>query len=188
MQKDILHYGGVEHRDLHNQHGVLFHRATALALQQRGKALYEDGDRPFVLTRSFFAGSQRWGPMWTGDNTATWEMLAVSVPMLLSSGLAGYPFAGSFLTVLSHQILPQSGTSLTRQCPWGQVQTWGASLETQTRSYSHAGISWGRTTPSCAATHILRPRGASPTPLASPPQPAYATPFAPGTLLRSLQI
>ena len=47
-----------------------------------------------MLTRSFFAGSPRWGPMWTGDNAATWGALKVSVPMLLSSSLAGYPWAG----------------------------------------------------------------------------------------------
>jgi hypothetical protein len=27
-----------------------------------------DGDRPFVLSRAFFAGTQRIGAIWTGDN------------------------------------------------------------------------------------------------------------------------
>ena len=30
MPKDNLHYGNVEHRDLHNQNGQLFHLATAM--------------------------------------------------------------------------------------------------------------------------------------------------------------
>ena len=33
--------------------------------------------RPFVLSRAFFAGSQRYGAIWTGDNTADWGHLKV---------------------------------------------------------------------------------------------------------------
>jgi alpha-glucosidase (family GH31 glycosyl hydrolase) len=51
--------------------------------------------RPFVLTRSFWGGSQRYGAMWTGDNKAEWSHLQVSSPMLLSINLAGYSFAGA---------------------------------------------------------------------------------------------
>ena len=29
MHKDALHVGGVEHRDVHNQYGALYHAATA---------------------------------------------------------------------------------------------------------------------------------------------------------------
>lgn len=68
----------------------------AQGLTERGAAIYgEDGDRPFVLSRAFFAGTQRIGPIWTGDNSATWEQLRISVPMLLSIGLAGLPFSGA---------------------------------------------------------------------------------------------
>lgn len=96
MHKDNLHYGDVEHRDLHNLNGQLVHMATAQGLVERGKAIFgSDGDRPFVLSRSFFAGSQRIGPIWTGDNAASWEHLRLSVPMLLSIGIAGLPFAGA---------------------------------------------------------------------------------------------
>ena len=96
MHKDALHYGNVEHRDMHNLNGALFHNATAKGLTQRGKASFgSDGDRPFVLSRAFFAGSQRIGPIWTGDNAATWEQLRVSVPMLLSINIAGLSFAGN---------------------------------------------------------------------------------------------
>ncbi len=51
--------------------------------------------RPFVLSRSFFAGSQRLGAVWTGDNMAEWPHLAIAVPMLLSLSVAGVPFCGA---------------------------------------------------------------------------------------------
>lgn len=102
MHKDALHYGDVEHRDMHNLNGALFHNATAHGLTLRGRTSFgSDGDRPFVLSRSFFAGSQRIGPIWTGDNAATWEQLRVSVPMLLSINIAGLPFAGKWQIVPS---------------------------------------------------------------------------------------
>lgn len=50
--------------------------------------------RGMVLARGFFAGSQRYGPIWQGDNLCTWEHLAVSVPMMLSNGIAGMAFNG----------------------------------------------------------------------------------------------
>ena len=57
MQKDVLHWNGVEHRDVHNLYGLYYHMATAQGLALRGKQLYGAyGDRPFVLSRAFFAG------------------------------------------------------------------------------------------------------------------------------------
>lgn len=52
-------------------------------------------DRPFVLSRAFFAGTQRYGAIWTGDNAADWGHLKASVPMLLSLGLGGISFSGA---------------------------------------------------------------------------------------------
>lgn len=51
--------------------------------------------RPFILTRSHFAGSQRFTAMWTGDNTADWGYLDVSYPMCLTENLAGISFCGA---------------------------------------------------------------------------------------------
>ena len=92
MPKDALHHGNWEHRDIHNLNGLTFHNATYEGLVERKKGELR---RPFVLTRSFFAGSQRTAAMWTGDNQANWDHLAMAVPMLLTQGIAGYPFGGS---------------------------------------------------------------------------------------------
>jgi alpha 1,3-glucosidase len=90
MPKDNIHADGWEHRDVHNMYGFWMANASATALTSRTKK----AQRPFVLTRSFFAGSQRFGPMWTGDNQANWDHLEIALPMLLSQGIAGMPFSG----------------------------------------------------------------------------------------------
>lgn len=96
MHKDNLHAGGVEHRDVHNLYGYYYHMASAEGLKRRGFKVHgQDGDRPFVLSRAFFAGTQRVGPIWTGDNAADWDHLRVSVPMLLTLGVSGLPFSGA---------------------------------------------------------------------------------------------
>jgi alpha 1,3-glucosidase len=92
MPKDNIHHGGWEHRDVHNLYGLTYTNATYQALLERKKGEIR---RPFVLTRAFFAGSQRLGAMWTGDNLASWEHLAASIPMVLNNGIAGFPFAGA---------------------------------------------------------------------------------------------
>lgn len=67
MPKDCLHEGNWEHRDIHNLYGFYQHMSTYHGLKHRENITHQ---RPFVLTRSFFAGSQRFGAMWTGDNAA----------------------------------------------------------------------------------------------------------------------
>ncbi|KAF5199205.1 Alpha-glucosidase [Thalictrum thalictroides] len=91
MPRDAIHYGAAEHREVHNAYGYYFHMATADGLLKRG-----DGkDRPFVLSRAIFPGSQRYGAIWTGDNSAEWDHLRVSVPMVLTLGLTGITFSGA---------------------------------------------------------------------------------------------
>ncbi|XP_034453753.1 neutral alpha-glucosidase AB isoform X1 [Hippoglossus hippoglossus] len=90
MHKDAMH-GAWEHRDVHNIYGFYVQMATAEGLIQRSGGV----ERPFVLTRAFFAGSQRYGAVWTGDNAAEWEHLKISIPMCLSLGLVGISFCGA---------------------------------------------------------------------------------------------
>ncbi|XP_054997011.1 neutral alpha-glucosidase AB isoform X2 [Sorex araneus] len=91
MLKDARHYGDWEHRDVHNIYGLYVHMATAEGLVQRSQGK----ERPFVLSRAFFAGSQRFGAVWTGDNTAEWDHLKITIPMCLSLSLVGLSFCGA---------------------------------------------------------------------------------------------
>lgn len=50
--------------------------------------------RPYIITRSGYAGIQRYATMWTGDNVSSWDAMALSIPMLCSVGLSGEAFAG----------------------------------------------------------------------------------------------
>ncbi|KAF4682488.1 hypothetical protein FOZ60_010464 [Perkinsus olseni] len=91
MPRDVVHHSNVEHRDLHNLYGMYVHRASyeGMLARSQGKR------RPFVLSRSFFTGSHRYGPIWTGDNMADFVHLAHSVPMLLSMAVNGMSFVGA---------------------------------------------------------------------------------------------
>jgi alpha-glucosidase len=46
------------------------------------------------LTRSGYAGVQRWSSVWMGDNHSLWEHLEMSLPMLCNMGLSGVGFVG----------------------------------------------------------------------------------------------
>lgn len=81
---------GTDHREAHNVYGLLTARATAEGLRR-----LRPGTRPFVLTRSGWAGVQRCAVSWTGDNQSTWEHLRLTIPMVLNLGLSGLAFTGA---------------------------------------------------------------------------------------------
>ncbi|KAH3682410.1 hypothetical protein WICPIJ_006620 [Wickerhamomyces pijperi] len=88
--KDVITHGNFEIRSDHNIYGLTYHQATYGALKQR----YVN-KRPFILTRSYFAGSQRTAAMWTGDNMSQWSYLKISLPMLLTQNIVNMPFGGA---------------------------------------------------------------------------------------------
>lgn len=91
MYKDCKHFGELEHRDIHNIYGFYHHASTFKGLMDRS----EGKIRPFLLTRSFFVGSQRYSAVWTGDNMADWAHLQISIPMMLSLSVSGIPMVGA---------------------------------------------------------------------------------------------
>jgi alpha-glucosidase len=77
------------HAEAHNLYGLKMAQASYRALEQ-----LRPGERSFVLTRSGFAGIQRWSSVWMGDNQSLWNHLEMSLPMLCNMGLSGVPFVG----------------------------------------------------------------------------------------------
>jgi alpha-glucosidase len=81
--------GKVGHLEVRNLYGFQMSRATF-----EGLLALRPNIRPFVLSRSGYAGIQRYAAVWLGDNHSWWEHLAKSIPMLLNVGLSGVPFCG----------------------------------------------------------------------------------------------
>ncbi|XP_068007377.1 lysosomal alpha-glucosidase isoform X2 [Melanerpes formicivorus] len=77
------------HYNLHSLYGLTEAIATHNALLRiRGK-------RPFVISRSTFAGHGHYAGHWTGDVSSTWEQLYYSVPEVLLFNLFGVPLVGA---------------------------------------------------------------------------------------------
>lgn len=77
------------HTEVHNLYGLSMARASAEGLRR-----LRSNERSFVLTRSGFAGVQRWSSVWMGDNQSLWDHLEMSLPMLCNMGLSGVAFVG----------------------------------------------------------------------------------------------
>ncbi|CAG9328353.1 unnamed protein product [Blepharisma stoltei] len=89
LPKWTLH-GDYEHREVHNLYGMYIQRATYEGAYNRSLGK----DRPFILARAFYTGSQRYGARWTGDSSAIWEYLDYSAPLMLSMAVCGLCFTG----------------------------------------------------------------------------------------------
>ncbi|KAG0048360.1 hypothetical protein BGZ83_006665 [Gryganskiella cystojenkinii] len=85
-----IHKNGIKFSDTHNLYGHLEAMATHKALLNM-----RPDQRPFILTRSSFAGTGAYAAHWTGDNSAEWSHLYFSIPGILNFGLFGIPFTGS---------------------------------------------------------------------------------------------
>ena len=90
------------HRDVHNLYAIRMCAATYDALRQA-----HPDQRPFVLSRSGYAGIQRYAAVWLGDNSAWWDHLAASIPMALGMGLSGVPFVGADVGGFDDDVEPE---------------------------------------------------------------------------------
>lgn len=86
----------------HNAYGFNMCRGTLEGFKQ-----HKPGERPFILTRSAYAGIQRYAAVWTGDNHSWWEHMAASMPMHLNIGLSGVPFVGADVGGFSDNASPE---------------------------------------------------------------------------------
>ena len=77
------------HAEVHNIFGMQNTRATF-----EGMRRLAPDERPYVMTRASFAGGQRWAATWTGDNSATWNHLRLSISQLQNLSLSGFAWSG----------------------------------------------------------------------------------------------
>jgi len=90
---DVRHsYDGhhCSHRKAHNVYGMQMVRATYHGVKQ-----FVFPYRPFVITRSLYAGTQRYCSAWTGDNIASWEHIFIANMQCLRMAISGFSFIGT---------------------------------------------------------------------------------------------
>ncbi|WP_405935795.1 glycoside hydrolase family 31 protein [Streptomyces sp. NBC_00726] len=80
---------GGDHREAHNVYGLAMARAG-----YEGLARLRPGERPFLFSRSGWAGMQRYGGTWSGDVATGWPGLRASLALVLGLGLCGVPYSG----------------------------------------------------------------------------------------------
>jgi alpha-glucosidase (family GH31 glycosyl hydrolase) len=89
-RSDFL-YGGHRETEIHNVYNLLWHQALA-----DGLAASFPNRRLYILSRSGFAGDQRFGAgHWTNDTRANWQTLAAHLNALCNYGLSGMSYFGS---------------------------------------------------------------------------------------------
>lgn len=114
-----------------NLFGMLMARSSYEA------ALKNGGDRrPFILTRSGFAGVQRYAAIWTGDNTAKDEYLLGGTLLNCQMGLSGIPFVGDDI---GGYIGPTSKELFTR---WMQAGMFAPFARNHKEAYAPANEPW----------------------------------------------
>ncbi|MFD9395392.1 TIM-barrel domain-containing protein [Streptomyces sp. NPDC060000] len=80
---------GGDHREAHNVYGL----CMAWAAYEGLRELVPD-ERPFVFSRSGWAGLQRYGGTWSGNVATGWPGLRASLSLVLGLGLCGVPYSG----------------------------------------------------------------------------------------------
>lgn len=78
------------HAKIHNVYGFSQLQATLDGLDK-----LRPDNRNYVLARAAYAGMQRTGAIWTGDNSSNWTHLKMNIPMGLNLGLSGISMVGA---------------------------------------------------------------------------------------------
>ncbi|MGW8768283.1 glycoside hydrolase family 31 protein [Streptomyces sp. NPDC055815] len=80
---------GGDHREAHNVYALAMARAGYEGLRR-----LRPDERPFLFSRSGWAGMQRYGGTWSGDVSTGWPGLRASLALVLGLGLCGVPYSG----------------------------------------------------------------------------------------------
>ncbi|MEU1405265.1 glycoside hydrolase family 31 protein [Streptomyces sp. NPDC005728] len=80
---------GGDHREAHNVYALCMARAAYEGLRELSPR-----ERPFLFSRSGWAGMHRYGGTWSGDVATGWPGLRASLSLVLGLGLCGVPYSG----------------------------------------------------------------------------------------------
>ncbi|MFD9442035.1 glycoside hydrolase family 31 protein [Streptomyces sp. NPDC060006] len=80
---------GGDHREAHNVYALGMARAAYEGLRELAPQ-----ERPFLFSRSGWAGMQRYGGTWSGEVATGWPGLRVSLSLVVGLGLCGVPYSG----------------------------------------------------------------------------------------------
>ncbi|MGR3873985.1 glycoside hydrolase family 31 protein [Streptomyces graminifolii] len=80
---------GGDHREAHNVYALCMARAAYEALRELAPQ-----ERPFLFSRSGWAGMQIYGGTWSGDVATGWPGLRASLSLVMGLGLCGVPYSG----------------------------------------------------------------------------------------------
>lgn len=78
------------HRKAHNVYGSLMAQAT-----NNGMKMFLKNKRAFTISRSAYAGIQKYASVWTGDNVSSWEHLKIANIQCQRLSSSGISFSGS---------------------------------------------------------------------------------------------
>ncbi|KAK8083626.1 alpha/beta-glucosidase agdC [Apiospora saccharicola] len=88
---NIVHANGMREYDMHNLYGMMMGIATRQSMLKRRPGL-----KPFIITRSTFAGAGRHVQKWLGDNASRWDHYRSSIAGLLGfASVFQIPMVGS---------------------------------------------------------------------------------------------
>ena len=89
LVKDVT---GVRMADARIHNGYVMNLLDATST---GLATLRPTLRTFIIARGGFAGTQRYGGLWTGDSASSWDFLNINIPEVLNIGLSGQPISGT---------------------------------------------------------------------------------------------
>ncbi|MCT3305093.1 glycoside hydrolase family 31 protein [Lactiplantibacillus pentosus] len=89
------------HKKMHNVYGHNMAKATYTGLKE------QTGNRPFVITRAAYAGTQKYSTVWTGDNRSMWPHIQMMIPQLCNLGLSGFSFTGTDIGGFASDTTPE---------------------------------------------------------------------------------
>ena len=136
------------HEEAHNVYGLMMDKAGFDAQRK-----LRPERRPWQLTRSGWAGVQRYAWKWTGDVESTWPALKMTISSVLGLGISGISFSGSDIGGFSGN---PDGELFTR---WFQMSTLMAFFRNHAATGTQPREPWvfGEPFTSVSYTHLTLP-------------------------------